>query len=215
MHITLPTATDAWKQALATIEKEGKDFTDDTARTCRELLGITITIQHPDVAVDEPIELVSKNKRWNYPSKEELANIIFNKVDIPFYDYTYGSRLFNYQGNIDQINDYIIPLLKKTPASRRATAILYDPQQDQDPNNRNAPGLISLHFKIDEDKLTMTSVIRSNDMLIGWPANIYQLATLQQYIAEKLGVKQGPLSTISISAHLFLDNKEVLEEALK
>ena len=58
----------------------------------------------------------------------------------------------------------------------------------------------------------MNCHIRSNDLFFGWPANIYQIYMLQKFIAEKLKVERGNISTVSNSAHVF---KEDLEEINK
>lgn len=215
MELRLPTAMDAWKAALHHIMEKGEDFKDKDKRICKEVLNLSVTINHPEIGIEEPIDTIKKTEKWVYPSKDELVSIIFNELELPLYDYTYGSRIFGYQGVQDQVNDYIIPLLRENPTSRRATVITVDPQKDLNVKNRNAPGLVSLHFKIAEGRLLLTSVIRSNDYLIGWPANVYQLAALQHYIADQLGLQQGPLTTYSISAHVFTEYEEFIEEVLQ
>lgn len=214
MEIEAPTAMDAWKLALAHIMERGEDFRDDDLRTCREVLNLSVKVEHPEVGNDEPMEVVRKIDKWVYPSKDEMAGIVFNQLELPLYDYTYGSRIFGYQGKLDQVNGFIIPLLKKNLSSRRASIITIDPLRDLDVNNRNIPGLISLHFKVYERRLMVTSVIRSNDFFIGWPANFYQLATLQKYIADELGLQQGALTTYSISAHVFMEYSEDIDKVL-
>ena len=215
MELRMPTAMDAWKAALHHIMEQGRPFKDDDKRTCKEVLNLSVTVEHPDVGIDEPIDSIKRKEKWVYPSKDELVSIIFNAHDLPLYDYTYGSRLFGYQGLKDQINDYIIPLLQTNPRSRRATAMAMDVLKDLDVKNRNAPGLVSLHFKVEEGKLLLTSVIRSNDFFIGWPANVYQLAALQRYVAGKLELSAGALTTYSISAHVFMEYDEDIEEVLR
>ncbi len=213
MEVIAPTAMDLWKIVLSKVMTEGKDFIDDDGRICREVFNLLMTIEHPEVGIDEPIDYMRKKDKWLYPRKDELTNIIFNQYDLPLYDYTYGSRLFGYE-QLDQINDYIIPLLRKKINSRRATAIIINPKKDLNTNNLNMPALISIHFKIRDKKLIMTATIRSNDLFIGWPANIYQLAMLQKYVAEKLEVTPGILSVLSFSAHIFKDYFEDIKEVL-
>jgi thymidylate synthase (methanogen type) len=215
MEIILPTAQDAWKATLHSIIEKGKEFKDNDHRDCKELLNVSVTITSPDVGIEEPIDTIKKIDKWVYPSKDELISIIFNEIEQPLYEYTYGSRIFGYQGTIDQINDYIIPLLKENPMSRRASIVTIDPRKDLNIKNKNAPGLISLHFKIHDEKVLLTAVIRSNDFFIGWPANIYQLAALQYYVAEQLERRVGPLTTYSISAHLFMEYSEEIQKVLE
>jgi len=208
------TALEAWQAVLRGILDEGKDFKDNDGRVCREMINMEVVIEHPDVAPDEPIDKVRKINKWFYPSKEELVNIIFNQFELPLYEYTYGSRLFGFRGKVDQVNGYVIPLLKKNPTSRRATTVVMDPTIDMQMHNRNAPGLVSLHFKIVDGALSMTGIIRSNDFFIGWPANVYQASMLQKYVAEELGVRIGPLTTYSFSAHLFEEYMDDIRSVL-
>lgn len=215
MEIVEKTTLEAWTTALRIIKEKGGVFHDTDNRVCREILNFSVTILHPDLAADEPIDHIRKINKWFYPSKEELSNIIFNQYELPLYEYTYGSRLFNHQGLVDQINDYIIPLLKQQPTSRRATVSVLDPSIDMHMHNRNAPGLASIHFKIDHGSLRMTCIIRSNDFFIGWPANIYQLSNLQRYVAQQLSLPVGSLTTYSISAHIFDDYEEELKRVLE
>jgi len=81
--------------------------------------------------------------------------------------------------------------------------IIYHPIVDSKVSIKESPGMVSVCFKVLDGKLTLTAVIRSNDMFIGWPANIYQIYLLQKYVAEKLGIATGSLTTISHSAHVF------------
>ena len=93
--------------------------------------------------------------------------------------------------------------------------MLYHPVVDSKINIKETPGLISIFFKILNNKLTLTTVIRSNDMFIGWPANIYQVYLLQKYVAEKLGLETSSITTISHSAHVFDEYSEEVDKVLK
>src|SRR3989338_9107152 len=127
------------------------------------------------------------------------------------YEYSYGPRIFNYRG-VNQINDFIIPLLKKDHSSRRAVITLFDPSTDSNLLSKNIPSLLYIYFKIKENRLTLTCSIRSNDLFIGWPGNIYQIIMLQKHVAELLGAKIGELTTISCSAHIFHEHFEMIEK---
>ncbi|PIZ54003.1 hypothetical protein COY26_00300, partial [Candidatus Woesearchaeota archaeon CG_4_10_14_0_2_um_filter_33_10] len=70
----------------------------------------------------------------------------------------------------------------------------------------------SIDFKIRKQKLNATMVVRSNDLFFGWPANLYQLFVLQDYIGKKLGCKTGSLTTFSNSAHIFKDQFEDIQQ---
>jgi len=214
MEIITKTTVEAWKKALHYILDEGSDFTDHDNRICRETLNLTTTIEHPEKDFETPIELMQAFDLV-YPSKEELSTIMLNKDISTIYEYSYGPRIFNFLNQKDQINDFIIPLLKKDPRTRRGIVCLFNPVKDMDLNSKNVPSLLFLYFKIKDNKLHLTCYIRSNDFFIGWPGNIYQIYVLQKYVAERVNIETGSLATISSSAHIFHEHIEMIEKIIK
>jgi thymidylate synthase (methanogen type) len=215
MEIIKESTTGAWKAAIRLISDEGREVVDHDNRTSKELLNLTITITNPVKDVTEPINLMRELKKWVYPDPEELEGVIFQNESSSVYYYTYGARLFNYADTKNQIDDYIIPLLKQDRNSRRAISLVYHPLSDSVPNIKESPGLISIYFKIVDGKLTASTLLRSNDMFIGWPANIYQVYLLQKYVADRIGVETGMITTISHSAHVFEEYNEEISEILR
>lgn len=214
MEIIKDSALEAWKATLKHIIDEGIEFSDHDQRKCKEELNVMIKINHPEQDITKPIEVMRSLKKWVYPELDELEDIFFKKEASSFYYYTYGARIFNYANVKNQVDDFIIPLLKKDPNSRRAVVVLYSPVADSRVNKKETPSLISIFIKIIEKKLTLTIVIRSNDMFIGWPANIYQIYLLQKYVGEKLGIETGSVTTVSHSAHIFTEYDEEIKLVL-
>jgi len=212
MEIIAKNTEEAWKKALKYIYEKGKDFVDKDDRTCREVLNLSLKIESPK-NIKKPIEILNSFRKWVYPPLEEIENFILGKKEIPGYYYNYGARAFNFS-NINQIDGFVIPLLKKDRTSRRATIIFYSPMKDSFLFKKDIPGMIMANFNIRQDKLHVTTLIRSNDLFFGWPANIYQVYILQNYIAKKLNIKQGSITTVSISAHIFEDQFEDIEKVL-
>jgi thymidylate synthase len=215
MEIKEKTTMDAWKSGMKAVLDEGREFIDTNKRVCREVINLKIDVSDPKKDIARPIETLNEFKKWVYPPIDEIENIILSKKLAPAYAYSYGPAIFNYDGRINQIDDFVIPLLKSDPVSRRATVILWDPRTDSNPNKKAAPGFVMLHFRIEEGRLNSTAVIRSNDMFFGWPANIYQMFVIQEYIAKKLNCKTGSLTTFSISAHIFKDEFDEIKQVLE
>jgi len=211
MNIEEKTCIDAWKKSLNYIIDNGIDFVDLDKRQCREVLNLIVTITEPEKDNDKLIDLM-KRFEWIYPSCEELTAVMFNKEDSATYEYSYGPRIFNFFGKKDQVNDFVIPLLKNDRNSRRAIISLFNPSSDSEILNKNIPSLMLIHFKIIENKLNCTCVIRSNDCFIGWPGNIYQIYSLQKYVAEKINIETGSIATISCSAHIFHEHFENIKD---
>ena len=215
MEISNNNAFDLWKSAILKIKELGEDFHDNDNRTCREVYNLTLNlINVSDSKIDKPIETMINSKKWIYPSKEELSGIMFKEFQAPIYEYTYGGRIFGYNGSFDQINSFIIPLLRKDPSSRRAVLVFYDPIDDSKPDNKNTPGIIYVQFRMVKGLLCMNAHIRSNDLFFGWPANIYQLYQLLVYVSKKLDVECGTITTFSNSAHVFVEDFPQAEEIL-
>lgn len=200
--------------ALQHIRSEGLRYLDVRKRTCIEVLNLAVQVEAPEDHITAPIEILQGIKEWSYPSLTEIAEVMLSKNKNYSYGYSYGTRIFDHEG-IDQVNDYLIPLLKKDPMSRRAVLTLFDPHKDASPYASDVPGMVSIDLKIRKKCLHMTACIRSNDMFIGWPANIYQLFVLQEYIASRLECGQGPITTISMSAHIFKDHLPFIAQIIK
>ncbi len=80
-----------------------------------------------------------------------------------------------------------------------------NPVEDLRSGASNTPGIILISFRIIEKKLCVTALIRTSGFFTGWPANVYQVARLQEYVARALSIVPGSVTTISLSAHLYAD----------
>jgi thymidylate synthase len=213
MEIRAATMKEAWKRAVALILSEGRTLVDDDKRECHELRNLVVVIENPATAA-EGVRAMRLAKSWIYPSEEELANIMLNKEAASIYDYLFGQRIFSYRDTFDQVDEYVIPLLQQRPNSRRAVIALLDPVEDLRLGVKNIMGLCLIHFQVVDKRLCVTAVIRTSGFFTGWPANVYQVSKLQEYVARALSLPQGSITTISLSAHLFKENLEDIGEVL-
>jgi len=202
-------AKTAWRNMLEEVRK-GRLYKDRGGRQCIELINNLVTIDDPSDAI-ELVRLMQRQEDWVYPSPEELKSIIVGTPNQGAFEYSYVPRLF---GEHNQIDGFVIPLLKQDPESRRAVAILYQPFTDSELSSKNVPGLLALHFRLLE-KLELTCIIRSNDVFIGLPANLYQLRCLQEYVAGQLGAEPGAIHVFSGSAHFFTEYEEQYQNIAK
>ena len=213
MEIESESTLTAWKNAMRFVIDEGTDFEDDD-RICREALNLTIKIKKPEKDINKPIEILNSLKKWVFPPIDEIEDIMLSKNFSPVYRFVYGPRIFNFDDAIDQINNFVIPLLENNKDSRRAVVTLWNPKHDSDVFNKSVPGLISLDFKLRKNRLNVTAIIRSNDLFFGWPANIYQIYCLQEYVRKKLGCLSGSLTTFSTCIHVYEDQMEDVKQVL-
>lgn len=132
--------------------------------------------------------------------------------------YTYGQRLRNHE-SVDQIQN-IINVLSKTPFSRRAVASTWNVKLDSE--SENPPCIDLVQALVSQNKLSLTVYIRSNDMFLGWPENAFGILALQKLIVEEINksnssekIRNGPIVTISSSAHIYERNWEEAKKLLK
>ena len=213
MEIKGKNALDAWRKILDYIMKNGVEYTDRRKKLCKEALNITAIVESTE-GIMKPIEILGKFNKWLYPSLEQIENVITGKEDSEEYYYNYGERAFNYDG-FNQVEDYVIPLLKKTPTSKRAFVTFLDPNKDTQSTKKEVPCLVMMNFNIREGKLHSTLIIRSNDMFHGWPGNLAQAYFLTRYVAKSLNCQIGTITTTSISAHIFEEQFDYIKKVLK
>lgn len=100
----------------------------------------------------------------------------------------------------DQI-DYIIEKLAFAPVSRRAVAVTWRPELDQ--QRDDVPCLQYVQAAILEDLLHLWVMYRSEDMLGGFGPNAFGLTGLQKFIADSLGVEMGRYEHVVTMPHLY------------
>ncbi|MBD3259304.1 hypothetical protein GF371_01595 [Candidatus Woesearchaeota archaeon] len=207
---------DAWKKLLKHIYDKGDNYVDEDNRKCREILNFVVTIKNPENDITKPIDLLNSFEKWRYPPLDKIANSILSPDHINSkFSYSYGPRLFNFSGQLNQLDDFVIPVLKKEWWSRKAIVNFWDNLIDSTLSKKASPGMTNILFKIiDKKKLNVTAIIRSNDMFFGWPANVYHLYVIQKYVAQKLNLAIGEIITFSFSAHIFEDQFEFIQKVI-
>lgn len=126
------------------------------------------------------------------------------------FEYTYGSRIFEYPVTdivvLDQI-EWLISRLQDNPTSRRAIAITWVPRKDA--MSEEPPCLQSVQFIIRNNKLNCVCYFRSNDVALAWGANAYAITALMFKVMNELNdttfinLGIGTLTTISNCAHVY------------
>src|SRR6185369_4932249 len=67
---------------------------------------------------------------------------------------------------------------------------------------------------VQDNKFFFTAHFRSQDMVHGWPRNTFALRKLQKDIADSAGMKMGPLTMITHSAHMYADDFSLVDNLL-
>lgn len=126
----------------------------------------------------------------------------------------YGYRWRKHFGR-DQIK-LLINLLKNEPLSRHGVVVAWDPAIDglSSLKKANVPCPYTFTVNIIGGRLHLHQMVRSNDMYLGFPADVAGFALLQCILAQKLGVRPGIYSHSISNAHIYENQYEVVKELL-
>ncbi len=126
----------------------------------------------------------------------------------------YGYRWRKHFGR-DQIGK-LIALLAEDPSSRHGVVITWDAAHDGlgGVAKKNVPCPYTFTVNIIGGRLHLHNIVRSNDMVLGFPADVAGFALLQCILAQKLGVQPG-IYTHSISnAHIYDNHYDGAKEMI-
>jgi thymidylate synthase len=99
--------------------------------------------------------------------------------------------------------------LRKNPNSRRAVIHI---KEASDKESKDINCTVCLQFFIRNNKLHMTAYMRSNDLWMGFPYDVFQFTNMQVLMSMELGVELGTYTHISGSLHLYKRNLVKVDE---
>lgn len=152
-------------------------------------------------AMVESLMLFSHNNEVKYLER-------FNSNIKQFSDdgvHMYGSYGFR----IAQFIPEIINKLKSDKDSRQAALTIYN--NDLIANTKDTPCTLNLHFIIRDDRLNMVVYMRSNDIIWGFPYDVFMFTMLQEVIANSLGIDLGWYRHVPTSLHVYSNHYDLLD----
>lgn len=176
---------DAHEYIINYVQESGDEVRDERGSIVHELRNLIVEILNPvEMVLNEPLALYGK----------QLIS-----GENPGFIYTYGNRFREHFG-VDQI-DYVVDKLNEDKNSRRAIMVTWDQRNDTQINE--VPCLIMVSFQIRDNKLYVSAVWRSQDILNAWGSNLKGLSMLSQIVAKKLNVTMGTITVQSMNAHIY------------
>ena len=112
----------------------------------------------------------------------------------------YGYKIHHFYG-FDQW-EFVRDMLQKDPNSRQAIIHIKDPGVHE----KDTPCTICLQFIIRDEKLHLTVYMRSNDIWMGFPYDVFNFTCYQIRMAMELDVGIGSYTHIAGSLHLYERN---------
>ncbi|MDO8483209.1 MAG: thymidylate synthase [bacterium] len=127
----------------------------------------------------------------------------------------YGYRWRKHFGR-DQLG-LLIKLLKADPSSRHGVVVTWDPAQDGlgGAIKKNVPCPYTFTVNIIGGRLNLHNIVRSNDVILGFPSDVAGFALLAYILAQKLGVRPGFYSHSISNAHVYDTHYFAAEELMK
>ncbi len=115
----------------------------------------------------------------------------------------YGYRWRRHFGR-DQLG-MLVKLLEKDQSSRHGVVVTWDPSGDGlgGVSKGNVPCPYTFTVNIIGGRLNLMNVVRSNDMILGFPHDVAGFALLQCMLAQRLGVKPGIYTHTIANAHVY------------
>ncbi len=200
--------SEAWQRGLSLIWRQGAEITDQRGTRIKEILSLQMVVEDPYR------DMIPPGYSWNEERLEEYARQLLTG-DNPGFEYTYGERLraWALPGNapLDQI-EQAIARLRASSRTRRATAVTWIAPLDS--AREEVPCMIVDDFKLRDGRLHLSIFFRSHDFAGAYPANLYGLARLLQYVAGEVGAEPGSISTTSASAHIYEHDWDHVERLL-
>ena len=177
--------------------------------------------------IEDPTRCILKSKIRNLPMRYMIGELLWYLSGSPklsaiqlytnawdrmsddgdIVNSNYGFRmkygLCEYSGEIfDQI-EMVKKLLLKDPASRQAVIHIIQSRNLVKYPTKDVNCTVCLQFFIRENKLYMTTYMRSNDLWMGFPNDVFQFTAIQIYLAMVLGVQLGSYTHIAGSLHYY------------
>lgn len=126
----------------------------------------------------------------------------------------YGFRMRHHFGR-DQLGK-LIELLTKEPSSRHGVVVFWDPADDGlgSRKKKNVPCPYTFTVNIIGGKLHLHLMVRSNDMVLGFPHDSSGFSLMAYILAEKLGVEPGTFTHSISNAHVYDIHYDVVNEMI-
>lgn len=211
------TVDDAWQFWFDKLKEHAESGTLENSRdgmVVGEFINAVTVINDPTRNIvrskdrNMPIRYAVGELLWYLSGSNKLKDIeVFSKVwermsdDGETVNSAYGHRIFNKFG-FNQMN-YVIEALNRDPSSRQAVIHIKDPQDYIENPTHDVPCTVCLQFFIRDNKLHMTTYMRSNDVWTGFPYDVFSFTCFQIILAFRLGVEIGTYTHIAGSLHMY------------
>jgi thymidylate synthase len=205
MTLTSTNLSSLYRHALARVLRLGEE-TSPRGQKTREIRGMSLVLENPHCNL-----IVSPERKLNYAfGAAEFLWILsgLNQLDViqafnsnlgGFSDD--GLRLRGAYGPkvVEQLG-YVEDTLSRDPDSRQALISIW---RERPGPTKDVPCTVALQYFVRDNKLEALTYMRSNDLWLGFPYDVYVFTQLQRYLAYRLNVNVGRYRHVVGSMHLY------------
>lgn len=162
----------------------------------------------PAIGAIEALQLIAGVARHDLvlkvaPQFEAYMDVMdtHDGTGVRYFHGAYGARVgFQVMCAVDK--------LKKDPDTRQAVITLWDPYQDNLADKHDYPCTVALAFSMRNGKVDLDVVMRSSDVWLGLPYDMFQFTQLQLTVCNSLGREPGRYRHTALSMHAYERNFE-------
>lgn len=183
----------------------------------------TLELPHQTIVVDmrKPVLKVPRRKLnykfmaaeayWILSGDDRVSTIApYNKHISKFSDN--GITFFGAYGpKIYSQLDFVVNKLKQDAESRHAGIVLW---HENPPDTKDVPCTIAIWCQIRQGLLNMHVFMRSSDLWLGLPYDVFNFSMLGHLLSIKLGLPPGLLYLTAASSHLYQQNFKAAQELI-
>lgn len=216
MRVEANNAYDAWYGILNAVSVLGKP-SRPRGMLVQELLGtqVVLTDLRNNVLCstlrDLNYRFMIAEWLWIQTGREDVASIArYNKEIARFSD---DGEIFNgaYGPRLSRQWDWVLAKLREDSDSRQALAVIFTPCPTP---SKDVPCTVALQLLVREGKLHGIMTMRSNDLWLGFPYDLFNFSQIVNAVAGELGVDTGSLTLQAGSSHVYEANFEKVATVL-
>lgn len=155
------------------------------------------------IGAAEAVQLTSAHADHTLLPRISPTFVQFLEPESHLFHGAYGDRI------TDQIS-HVVRKLSIDPDTRQAVVTLWNPALDNVYHARDFPCTVALNFAIVNDKLELRTLMRSNDVWLGYPYDIFQFTQLQLSVARALACAPGTYTHTAWSLHMYATDADKL-----
>lgn len=217
---TIDEAWEFWYDRISELAKNGSTDTSRDGAVVGEIINAITTIEDPTRCILRspirklPMRYCIGELLWYLSGNPSLSAIqLYTNAwdrmsdDGETVNSNYGHRI---QNAVDEVDGKLFDqmkmvehLLSVDPNSRQAVIHIKQARDVLVNPTKDLNCTVCLQFFIREDKLYMTTYMRSNDLWMGFPNDVFQFTCMQIYLAMRLNVGLGSYTHVAGSLHMY------------